>query len=53
MGWAIQAAQNSETLEQREQALNLLESALQMNRSGRFDLAQDLGRDKSSLISLL
>jgi DNA polymerase-3 subunit delta' len=53
MGWAIQAAQNSETLDQREQALNLLENALRMNRSGRFDLAQDLGRDKPSLISLL
>ncbi|GAB4516655.1 MAG: DNA polymerase III subunit delta' [Anaerolineae bacterium] len=53
IGWAIQAAQNPDMLDQREQALTLLEEAVRKNRAGRFDLAQDLGRDKLSLAPLL
>ncbi|MDX1991416.1 MAG: DNA polymerase III subunit [bacterium] len=53
IGWAIDAAQNPETLDQRGQALDLLETALKSNRAVRFKLAEDLGRDKRSLQTLL
>jgi DNA polymerase III subunit delta' len=53
LGWAISAVQQPEVFDQRMQALDLLEQALQMNRAGRFDLAQDLSRDKVALAQLL
>lgn len=53
IGWAIQAAQNPDLLDQRTQALDLLDDALKMNRAARFELANDLGRDKDRLILLL
>jgi DNA polymerase-3 subunit delta' len=53
IGWAIQAAQNPELLAQRQTALDLLEQVLQSNRAGRFDLANDLSRDKLALAMLL
>jgi DNA polymerase-3 subunit delta' len=53
IGWAIGAAGNPETLEQREQALNMLEDIIGNNRKYRFDLAQDLSKDKDSLRILL
>lgn len=53
IGWAIQAAQNPDILDQREQALTLLEEILRENRAKRFDIAKDLGRDKLSLYPLL
>ncbi|MFW5692147.1 MAG: DNA polymerase III subunit delta' C-terminal domain-containing protein, partial [Chloroflexota bacterium] len=53
IGWAISAAQNPEMLDQRSQALDLLESTVRMNRAGRFDLAGSLSRDKSALMPLL
>lgn len=53
IGWAIDAAQSEDMLEQREEALNLLESTLNMNRAERFNIAGNLGRDKPSLKTLL
>ncbi len=53
IGWAIDAAQSEDMLEQREQALDLLESTLNMNRAERFDVAGKLGQDKPSLKTLL
>jgi len=53
VGWAIQAAKEPDMLETREKALDLLESMLNMNRTERFNVAQDLGRDKPSLQILL
>lgn len=53
IGWAIEAVQNPEILNQRQEALDLLEDVLKMNRSARFTLANQLGRDKQALVQLL
>jgi DNA polymerase-3 subunit delta' len=53
IGWAIQALHEPAMLEQREQALDLLERCLEQPRAARFDLAQDLGKDKLALEPLL
>ncbi|MEP7290701.1 MAG: hypothetical protein ABI835_02910 [Chloroflexota bacterium] len=53
IGWAIRALHQPDLLEQRDQALNLLEALLGMNRAQRFDRASDLARDKAALITLL
>lgn len=53
IGWAINAIQDPETLTQREEALNLLDEITRNNRKFRFDLAQNLGKDKDSLRILL
>jgi DNA polymerase III subunit delta' len=51
--WAIHAAQNPEILDQRRDGLDLLETIIGYNRAKRFDLANDLGRDKDALGQLL
>ena len=53
IGWAIEAAANPEILEQRDQALTMLEEIIGNNRKYRFDLAKDLAKDKDSLRILL
>jgi DNA polymerase III subunit delta' len=53
IGWALQALRNPDLLEQRTAALDLLEGTLGKNRAGRFDLAEDLSKDKASLAPLL
>jgi DNA polymerase-3 subunit delta' len=53
LGWAIETLANPAMLEQREQALDLLESCLRENRAGRFAIADDLGKDKLALTPLL
>lgn len=53
IGWAIQAVENPELLEQRTQALDLFETVLQGNMAERFTLAGQLGNDKQALIPLL
>ena len=53
LGWAIQALGDESRLEQRTSALDLLEECLKMNRKGRFDLADELARDKQALAPLL
>ncbi len=53
MGWAIEAAQQPEILNQRDQALDLLENCIKTNRAARFKLAEDLAKDKRSLGTLL
>lgn len=53
IGWAIGAIQNPDVLEQRAAALDLLEDALKKNRKGRFDVAQDLSKDKLAVAPLL
>ncbi len=53
VGWALRALDDPDLMAQREQALNLLEEALTMNRAHRFDLANDLSRDKAALLTLL
>jgi DNA polymerase-3 subunit delta' len=53
IGWAINAIQDTTFLEQRDQALTLLEQILTQKRVERFEVAQDLSKDKASLIRLL
>jgi DNA polymerase-3 subunit delta' len=53
MGWAIRALQDPAILDQRAQALDLLEDALHRNRAGRFEIADGLSRDKLALTPLL
>lgn len=53
IGWAIDAMQNPDVLEQRGAALDLLEDALKKNRKGRFDVAQELSKDKLAVAPLL
>ncbi|MFN8452850.1 MAG: DNA polymerase III subunit delta' C-terminal domain-containing protein, partial [Anaerolineae bacterium] len=53
VGWALRALDDPDLMAQREQALNLLEEALTMNRAHRFDLANDLSKDKAALLTLL
>jgi DNA polymerase III subunit delta' len=53
IGWAIEAAENPDILQQREEALDLLEEVVATNRAGRFDLANGLGKDKQALAQLL
>jgi len=53
MGWAIRALEDPTILEQRAGALNLLEDALRQNRAKRFEMAEDLSKDKLGLYPLL
>ena len=53
LGWAIRAAQEPEVLDQRSQALDLLEDVIGMNRKGRFDVAEAIAKDKPALGPLL
>lgn len=53
IGWALDALRNPESLEQRSAALDLLDNALRQRRKGRFDLANELSRDKLALFPLL
>lgn len=53
IGWAIRALEDPALLEQREQALGLLEHLLTLNRAGRFEIAEDLSKDKLALTPLL
>ncbi len=53
MGWAIRALEDPAILDQRTQALDLLEDVLNRNRAGRFEIADDLSRDKLALVPLL
>jgi DNA polymerase-3 subunit delta' len=53
IGWALRALHDPDLMAQRDQALNLLEEALNMNRARRFDLANDLAKDKAALLTLL
>lgn len=54
IGWAISAIQpDSADLSQRDEALNMLEEILTLNRAGRFAKADGLGRDKLALYPLL
>jgi DNA polymerase-3 subunit delta' len=53
IGWAIRALQDETLLQSRESSLDLLEDIIGRDRAGRFDLAQDLGKDKLALGPLL
>jgi len=53
IGWAIRALEDPSLLDQREQALDMLEQALAQNRAGRFSMAEDLSKDKLALPPLL
>lgn len=53
LGWAINAMQENSHLDQRAEALDMLESILGMNRAQRFDLAEGLSKDKAALATLL
>jgi DNA polymerase III subunit delta' len=53
IGWAIRALEDPALLEQRQEALDLLEQAISHNRAGRFALAEDLSKDKLSMAPLL
>ncbi len=53
IGWAITALQDPAELEQRHQAVELLEQALQGKRRDRFKLVEALPVDKGALLPLL
>jgi DNA polymerase-3 subunit delta' len=53
VGWAIAALGDPAVLEQRAAALDILEETLRKQRKGRFDLANDLSKDKLALPPLL
>jgi DNA polymerase III subunit delta' len=53
MGWAIRALTEPEMLDQRGQALDMLENLLTLNRVKRFELAEDLSKEKLALTPLL
>lgn len=53
IGWAIRALEDVSILEQRATALDLLEQAVGMNRAQRFDMAENLSKDKLALHPLL
>ncbi len=53
MGWVMQALAEPSMLEQRTEALNLLENLVPMNRAKRFEIAEDLSKDKLALYPLL
>jgi DNA polymerase-3 subunit delta' len=53
IGWAIDAVEREDILEQRTTALDLLDQVVRMNRAARFDLAGDLSKDKTALYPLL
>jgi DNA polymerase III subunit delta' len=54
IGWAIAAAQpDNPALDQRNQALDLLEDTLTQRRPQRFALADDLAKDKLAVLPLL
>jgi DNA polymerase-3 subunit delta' len=53
LGWAICALGDPTLLEQRDRALDLLEQVLALNRARRFELAEDLSKDKLALAPLL
>ena len=53
IGWAIQAAQDESILERRTYALDLLEQIIRADRIERFQLADDLSKDKLALEPLI
>lgn len=53
VGWAIRALEDESILEQRKSAFDLLEHLLTLNRAGRFELAEDLSKEKLALAPLL
>lgn len=53
IGWAMRALEDESLLQQREQGLELLERLLELNRAGRFEIAEDLSKDKLGLYPLL
>jgi DNA polymerase-3 subunit delta' len=53
MGWAIRAAEHSSALEERDQAIDTLESMLLGNRRTRFALVEQLSRTKPDLLYTL
>jgi DNA polymerase-3 subunit delta' len=53
VGWAIRALEDPSMLEQRTEALNLLDEVVKSNRAKRFDIAEGLSKDKLALYPLL
>jgi DNA polymerase-3 subunit delta' len=53
IGWAMRALDDPDMLEQRDRALSLLENLLDVSRAKRFELAEDLSKDKLGLYPLL
>jgi DNA polymerase-3 subunit delta' len=53
VGWALRVLEQPEMLEQRDRALSVLENLLDVPRSKRFELADDLSKDKLALYPLL
>jgi DNA polymerase-3 subunit delta' len=53
IGWAIDALREEDILAQRNTALDLLEKILDSNRAVRFDLSNNLAKDRAALLTLL
>lgn len=53
LGWAIRALEDPSILDQRAAAFDLLENLLGMSRARRFEVAEDLSKDKLALYPLL
>jgi len=53
MGWAVQAVEDEDILEERSEQLDLLTKALSANKVQRFEIVQRLGTDGEKVRSLL
>ncbi len=53
MGWAVQAVEDEEMLEERSEHLDLLTKALSANKVQRFDIVQRFGNDGEKVRALL
>jgi DNA polymerase-3 subunit delta' len=53
MGWAVQAVEDEDILEDRSEQLDLLTKALSANKVQRFEIVQRLGNDGEKVRSLL
>jgi DNA polymerase-3 subunit delta' len=53
MGWAVQAVEDEEILEERSEHLELLTKALTVGKAQRFDIVQRLGNDAEKMRALL
>jgi DNA polymerase III subunit delta' len=53
IGWAMRALDDPTMLEQRDGAISVLENILDLSRGKRFEVAEDLSKDKLALFPLL
>lgn len=53
IGWAVRCVEDEETLEFRQEVIDVLEEALKSDRVQRFKLAEKLAKDRSQALMML